>query len=539
MLYIILFLSFIVFIYKILFWLYTFQLKEYRFDRFREYAFTKQWKKAFFNIFFILETPIFLISLIAVYQKIAWNHLITSISEQLYIPILLLLILEIFYILFKFKRKSIFKPIFTWRIKLLLIVSSLIFLILWTLVIFKINFLTSTFILFSILFPYLYIFLANILTLAIINFKKNKILDLASEKSKKITDMKKIAITWSYWKSAVKEFLSQILDSKYQVLKTPENINTEMWVADIILKKLDNKYDFFVAEMWAYKVWEIELLWNIVNHKDAFLTAIWTQHLWLFWSQNNIIQAKTEIIQKVMKNSWILYANYDNPEIQKIPFGEHINIVKYWIENKKADAISKIIKHDINSTIFDFSYKNYKHTFEVNILWEHNVLNLTWVIAFCLDNWMNLEEIKKAILNIKLPYDSYWIKDFEVTNKNGTFKLKIISSTRNLSVASLITWANILSEISGKKILIIEDILELWKQAKEIHKNVWKKIWKKDINYIHFVWANYSNSILEWLMEAYFEWNFSINWIFKEDIKEDCTIMFLWKRTTKYLKDFN
>jgi hypothetical protein len=84
----------------------------------------------------------------------------------------------------------------------------------------------------------------------------------------------------------------------------------------------------------------------------------------------------------------------------------------------------------------------------------------------------------------------------------------------------------------------MEDILELWKEAQEIHKNLWKEIWKKPINSIYFVWANYSNSFLEWLMEVYFEGNFSIDWISKYDIKKDSTIIFLGKKTNIYLKSF-
>ena len=51
---------------KVLFWFFTIQLKEYRFDRFKEYLFTNQWKKAIFNFilnfqFLFLYLGIFLV----------------------------------------------------------------------------------------------------------------------------------------------------------------------------------------------------------------------------------------------------------------------------------------------------------------------------------------------------------------------------------------------------------------------------------------------------------------------------------------------
>jgi len=53
-LYIIL-LSLLPLFYKISFWLYTLQLKNYRWDRFKEYLFTPQGKKALLNFWFFAE----------------------------------------------------------------------------------------------------------------------------------------------------------------------------------------------------------------------------------------------------------------------------------------------------------------------------------------------------------------------------------------------------------------------------------------------------------------------------------------------------
>ncbi len=542
MIYAIVILAIIIFISKIFFWLYTFQLKEYRFDRFREYALTRQWKKAFLNLFIILEAPFFLISFIWIYNKIIWKNLIKTVSEQLYIPILWILVIEFLFLLLKIKRKTLLKPTFTFRAILLFIISIFLFIFLWIFIYLKYNFLFSFYLLFSLLFPYLYIFISNIFILPIINYSKNKVLKNAEEISKKYNKPKKVAITGSYWKSTVKEFLSQILASKYEVLKTPKNVNTEMWVSEVIINRLNNNYDFFIAEMWAYRIWEIKTLWQIVNHKDAFLTAIWNQHLWLFWSKENIQKAKFEIALKVKENNWTLYLNIDSLDIVDYLKKNNlwdINIVLYWVENP-AMAHSEIIKADVNSTIFKFTYKDISETFETNIIWKHNVVNLTWVIAFCLNNWMTTKEIKKAILEISLPQDSYLVKDLKVVNNFWEYNVKVIASTRNLSVASLETWIEILCHVKNykRRILVIEDILELWKDARKIHKSLWKKIWKRDIDHIFFVWANYVNSFLEWLYEADFEWNFSDSWFDKEEIKDDSVIMFLWKRTQKSLEYF-
>ena len=303
--------SFLPLLYKLFFWLYTIQLKEYRLDRFDEYLRTKQWKSAFFNIFFIVE-----VILIIYYGFIWWFFLwgnpyyIAFWGIGYNIMFYYLVILNIF-VLWKIFRKKILMPKFTSRLIILLFLF-----IVWTILdlylFYRFNLwdFIYLYILWTFLLMPLIIFFYNMLSLPLVNYKKNKQINSAIKKSKKINDIIKIWITWSYWKSSVKEFLSSVLEQDWETLKTPENQNTEMSVSALVLKKLNNKFKYFVAEMWAYKIWEISLLWKIVNHKYWFLTAIGNQHIWLFGSQENIVKGKFEIYESVVKNNWVLFVNW-------------------------------------------------------------------------------------------------------------------------------------------------------------------------------------------------------------------------------------
>ena len=57
------------FIYKYSFWFYTIQLKEYRWDRFKDYLFTPQWRSAIFNFWFFIEFPLFLLTITVLFDK--------------------------------------------------------------------------------------------------------------------------------------------------------------------------------------------------------------------------------------------------------------------------------------------------------------------------------------------------------------------------------------------------------------------------------------------------------------------------------------
>lgn len=479
-------------VYRFLFWSYVFQLKEYRTDRFKEYLWTLQWKKAIFSVFFYLEIFLFLVLILTYFFDFYYN----TFQNILFVYFSLI---SLFYIV-KIVYKKYFLAKNTNRQKLLYFVCFL-----W--IIFDLAFFyyfdlfeTIYFLIYSffiLIFPYLIIFICNFLILPIVNFQKNKLINKAKTKSWNNKKTIKIWVTWSYWKSSVKEYLAYLLSENWKTLSTKENINTEMWVTNTILEKLSEKFDYFVAEMWAYKVWEIKLLWEIVNHKYWFLTAVWNQHIWLFWSLENIKKWKSEIALKVLENNWVLYVNWDNENIRSIKFPSWLKIVTYWVV-KENDAISKIIWCDWELMEFEFIYKKKKFSLKTNLLWEHNIVNITWVLAFLFDIWVDIKTLKDKLL--KLPKPKHTLK---VSKKKG---FTIIDDTYNLSVEWLFSWISVLKYFDWEKILIVDDILELWKIARETHFEVWKTIWiMKQVDKVFYVWENYEDDFVKWLIDAWFD----------------------------------
>ena len=391
-----------------------------------------------------------------------------------------------------------------------------------------------TFVIASMLFTPAIIFLCVALTLPLVNIQKKKQMKRASIISSNIQTVQTIWITGSYGKSWVKEMLATMLESssnphppagtspleeeeKLRVLKTPENINTELWVSNIIINKLTEDYDYFVAEMWAYRIGEISLLWTIANHKYWFLTAIWNQHIWLFGSQKNIIQWKFEIAEKVLANNGTLYVNGDNRYIQwylahkEEGFLSHT--VPYWIEWEDLAAVSEITGTQWGKTAFTFRYKKEKFKLEVALIWKHHIINLTWVLACCVDLWIELENIKK------------WLAELKSENITTIWNTTLIDQTYNLSEAWLLAGLDVLNSFwktypplnflpsnEGEthawpvRILVMDDILELGKESEQIHYNLWKKIASEELaDKVLFVWVNYKSDFEKGLRE----WGFA------------------------------
>jgi len=359
--------------------------------------------------------------------------------------------------------------------------------------------------------------------LPLVNYQKKKILKSAEDKMKKLKIMS-IGVTWSFWKSSVKNLLVQLLNSKFKVVNTPENINTEMWVSDIILKKVNDDFDIFVSEMWAYKIGEISLLWKIVQHKYAFITGIGNQHIALFGNQENIRRWKFEIADSVKIKQWNLYVNSDS--VSNI--GN--DMVTYSIKDKSAKAYSEIKTKKIDHTKFVFHYKDKTRNLQTNLIGEHQILNLTGVLACCYDLWIDSYKLKKELTELKPEKSALQIKTID----SG---LKIIDDSYNLSVDGLRAGIKFLDYFDEKKYLILDDIIELWKESIKTHELIGEKLSKSNLEAIFLIWKNYPKYVQKWLISNGFPSDkiFLKRWkdFIRKEITKDSIVLLEWRSSWK------
>lgn len=262
---------------------------------------------------------------------------------------------------------------------ILLVISSYLFLFFYLFLL-----INSLFILLFIsvfIFPFISFFLVSLsvlLTNIISNLKKQTIIS-AAEKKIKNSKAVFIGITGSYGKSTTKEFLYKILSEKFKVAKTDENMNTDLGVALSIIKNLKKDTEYFIAEIGAYKIGEIKDVCNLINPKYGILTSIGNQHLDLFGNRQNLIQAKSELIQSLPKNGKA-YINSDFPEFEQV----------------KKSAKCPVVPFSTNKLNHFKRYLN-----ETSFLGKHNLLNLLPCISFTLNLGVEKAKIIKAVKNLK------------------------------------------------------------------------------------------------------------------------------------------
>lgn len=271
---------------------------------------------------------------------------------------------------------------------------------------------------------------------------KRSIYNRAQEKIKKAQTrgLVVIGIAGSYGKSSTKEFVSQILSRKFQVVKTPRNVNTEIGVARFILDHVSVNDNVFVAEMGAYRAGEIANLARIVQHQVGILTGISEQHLALFGSFENIKKAKFELIESLPENGLAVF-NADDKHVMQM--------AKRW-------RGKKILYHRNENLRRDFP--------------PHYQINLSGAVEVAKFLGMTAKEIEKGIKHIRLT--DIMIRTY--TGKGGALVINDTYSSNPEGVRAALDY--LCRQPHKRKIVVMPGIIELGERSEQIHSAIGRQI---------------------------------------------------------------
>ncbi len=448
---------------NILFQVALWQLKEYRFDRIlihlRE---TRQGRQLFLSALSLIKLiligsyvfvvfhesyfPFYYWALFFVYLISAVLVLRENFLNQQRIPTL--------------TPKTLFITVVTIVIVFFFYAIPVVDKFLWLLLIDKISYLLVALLVFGLSFP----------TEIFRDIQVNK----AREKIKQFKKLLVIGVTGSYGKSSTKDYTAQILCRKFTVLKTQGTNNTPIGIAQTVLQKLNRDTEIFVVEMGAYGRGEIAGMCAIVRPKIGILTAVNDQHLSLFGSLENTKKAKYELIESLPKEGIALFngnnANalslYQNTRKKKVLYRTMIDSVP---SGPLPDIVADSVVVKKSGVSFAVHIGDKTMHLAVPLLGAHTIENILPGIYIANHLGMNDEEIKKAVSVLSpLPKTMIYHK-----LQNG---ITIIDDTFNANPDAVIAAVNYAKIYKGKKILVLQPMIELGRKTNAEHHRVAKEI---------------------------------------------------------------
>ena len=282
-----------------------------------------------------------------------------------------------------------------------------------------------------------------------------------------------IGVTGSFGKSSMKEFLYQILSEKYKVERTSGNRNTDIGVALEIKEKLSDDLDFFVCEMGAYKIGEIENICNFVKPRYGVLVGIGNQHMDLFGSIENLVQAKSELM-KALPEDGVGVINIDNPYQDKLLEGAKCKTITYgWSEKADYKVTSVNYKGRLMFVEFEGFGKNYKFT--TALLGKHQAVNLLAVVALALELKVSYEVIQNAIAKME-PLES------KLSLHSGVNDSIILNDGYNSNLEGFLSGLEVAKSFNAEnKYAFNYGIFELGKEREGAYKKVVESVVEGDI----------------------------------------------------------
>lgn len=267
-----------------------------------------------------------------------------------------------------------------------------------------------------------------------------------------------IGITGSVGKTTTKELIAHVLGD--DALATPEHVNSEMGVAQWLLRALpSSEKKFLIVEMGAYRSGEIANLCRIVQPSLGVITFIGTQHMALFGSQEALINAKGELLESLPEDGHAFLNGDCAPcAAMRTKCRCPVTVVGTGGANDLEAFDIEETPHGIRFTADGMSYTLPLHG-------THNVVNVLLAIAVCRKAGLSADVIAKRLRTFVPPH-----RTFEVRTERG---VTLLDDTYNASAASFkaaIAWAR--SQPFEQKTLLTDGIIELGEEHERTHREL-------------------------------------------------------------------
>ncbi|WP_273213135.1 Mur ligase family protein [Helicobacter rodentium] len=272
----------------------------------------------------------------------------------------------------------------------------------------------------------------------------NRYKKLALDKLSSMPNLTIIAITGSYGKTSLKNFLFQILQESFKVYATPRSVNTLTGIIADINQNLSPLTDIYIVEAGARGSGDIKEIVDLISPQVAIVGKIGEAHIEYFKSLENIYSAKYEILESTALNQAYIYK--DNIQ----PTHCSARIINF------PQDVSGIVA-TLEGTSFTLKVGGKKLDFQTRILGSFNVINISAAIAVAKDLGVSDEQLVKKVK--KLEPINHRLSKIVVNEKI------ILDDSYNGNLDGMLEAVRLSSLHKGKKIIVTPGLVESSKEA--------------------------------------------------------------------------
>jgi UDP-N-acetylmuramoyl-tripeptide--D-alanyl-D-alanine ligase len=207
----------------------------------------------------------------------------------------------------------------------------------------------------------------------------------ASKKLNSMKDLKIIAVTGSYGKTSMKNFMTQILSQKFKVYSTPRSVNTIGGIIKDVNESLSEDTQIYICEAGARERGDIYTIAQFLHPHLVVVGKIGPQHHEYFKTMDNIVRTKLELMQSDRLERAFVHNSVTDTPHEKVTFFDDGENVEATLE----------------ATEFDITLHNQKHHFKTKVLGAFQTININASILVADAMGMDIDKIKEAVGSLK------------------------------------------------------------------------------------------------------------------------------------------
>ena len=273
-----------------------------------------------------------------------------------------------------------------------------------------------------------------------------------------------IGVTGSVGKSTTKELIAEVISQRYRTLKNIGNLNNEIGLPLTILR-LGGGHQRAVLEMGFYVPGEIALLCDIALPEVGVITNIGMVHAERAGSQEAIARGKAELVEALPpapQGTAVL--NYDDPWVRWMADKTKARVLYYGLDPQAELWADDIESMGLEGIRFRLHYHHEVLHLRVPLIGGHSVHTALRAAAVGLTEGLTWGEIIDG-----LRLSTTQLRLVAVRANSGAL---ILDDSYNASPESTLAALNLLSELDGRKVAVLGEMLELGPYERPGHEKV-------------------------------------------------------------------
>jgi UDP-N-acetylmuramoyl-tripeptide--D-alanyl-D-alanine ligase len=259
----------------------------------------------------------------------------------------------------------------------------------------------------------------------------------AKKKLKSMDKLQIVAITGSYGKTSIKNFVAEILSKKYRVYATPRSVNTIGGIVKDVNESLPSDTEIYVCEAGARESGDIYEITTFLEPQNVVVGRVGLAHVEYFKTLQNIIATKLEIMQSPsLERAFIHTSVTDEPHDKVTFFGNEI----------------QNINATLDGTDFELNFDGNILSLHTNVLGSFQTMNISVAVQIAKRFGMSDEEIQSAVS--RLTPVAHRLQMIKAGGK------LILDDGYNGNIDGMLEAVRLCSLHSGRKVIVTPGLVE-------------------------------------------------------------------------------